>query len=35
MGKLISISAKIPEEVYKELVLRVSEGERSNFIREE
>jgi len=34
MGKLISISAKIPEEVYKELVLRVSEGERSNFIRE-
>jgi hypothetical protein len=34
MGKLIVISAKIPEEVYEELVLRVPEGERSNFIRE-
>ena len=28
------ISAKIPEEVYEELVLRVPEGDRSNFIRE-
>lgn len=28
------VSAKIPEEVYKELVLRVSEGERSEFLRE-
>jgi len=34
MEKLIVISAKIPEEVYKELVLRVAEGERSKFIRE-
>jgi len=28
------VSAKIPEEVYHELVLRVPEGDRSNFIRE-
>jgi hypothetical protein len=28
------VSAKIPEEVYKELILRVPEGERSNFVRE-
>ncbi len=28
------VSAKIPEEVYQEMVLRVPEGERSNFIRE-
>jgi len=28
------ISAKIPEEVYGEMVLRVPEGDRSNFIRE-
>jgi len=28
------ISAKIPEEVYQEMVLRVPEGDRSNFIRE-
>lgn len=28
------ISAKIPEEVYKEMALRVPKGERSNFIRE-
>jgi Arc/MetJ-type ribon-helix-helix transcriptional regulator len=34
MGKLRIISAKIPEEVYKELVLRVPEGERSEFLRE-
>jgi len=34
MGKLTVISAKIPEEVYKELVLRVPEGERSDFIRD-
>ena len=34
MGKLAVVSAKIPEEVYKELVLRVPEGERSNFIRD-
>jgi len=34
MGKSIVVSAKIPEEVYKELVLRISEGERSAFIRD-
>jgi Arc/MetJ-type ribon-helix-helix transcriptional regulator len=28
------VSVKIPEEVYHEMVLRVPEGERSNFIRE-
>jgi hypothetical protein len=27
------ISAKIPKDVYKELVLRIPEGERSDFIR--
>ena len=34
MQKLHVISAKIPEEVYKEMVLRVPEGERSSFIRD-
>jgi len=34
MSKLAVVSAKLPEEVYKELVLRVPEGERSNFIRD-
>ena len=34
MGKLTVISAKIPEEVYKELALRVPEGKRSTFIRD-
>jgi len=34
MEKLTVVSAKIPEEVYNELVLRVPEGERSNFIRD-
>ena len=34
MNKLAVISAKIPDEVYKELALRIPEGERSNFIRE-
>jgi len=34
MDKLTVISAKIPEEVYKELILRVPEGERSSFIRD-
>ncbi len=28
------VSAKIPEEVYNEFVLRISEGERSSFIRD-
>ncbi|MEM3699262.1 MAG: hypothetical protein QXL57_00100 [Candidatus Bathyarchaeia archaeon] len=34
MEKLRVISVKIPEEVYKEMLLRVPEGERSNFIRD-
>ena len=33
MGKPAIVSAKIPEEVYKELILRIPEGERSVFIR--
>ena len=28
------VSVKVPEEVYKEMILRVPEGDRSNFIRE-
>ncbi|MBS7646917.1 MAG: hypothetical protein QXK93_06225 [Candidatus Bathyarchaeia archaeon] len=34
MSELKVVSVKIPEEVYQELVLRVPEGERSNFIRD-
>ncbi len=34
MEDLKVVSAKIPEELYKEMILRVSEGERSSFIRE-
>jgi hypothetical protein len=34
MEKLRVVSIKIPEEVYKEMLLRVPEGERSNFIRD-
>jgi len=34
MEKLKVVSAKIPEKVYKELILRIPEGERSNFIRD-
>ena len=34
MEKLRAISAKIPEEVYKEMILRIPEGERSSFIRD-
>lgn len=34
MGKSTTISAKIPEEVYEELALRITAGERSAFIRE-
>jgi len=34
MGKHNVVSAKIPEEVFKELALRVPEGERSDFIRD-
>ncbi len=29
-----TISAKVPEEVYKEMALRIPEGDRSDFIRE-
>jgi len=34
MDKPAVVSAKIPKELYKELVLRVPEGERSSFIRD-
>ena len=34
MEKVKIISAKIPAEVYKEIALRVPEGDRSNFIRD-
>ena len=34
MSKLVVVSAKIPEETYKELLLRIPERERSDFIRE-
>ncbi len=34
MEKLRVISLKISEEVYKEMILRVPEGERSSFIRD-
>jgi hypothetical protein len=34
MEKSRMVSAKIPEDVYKEFVLRISEGERSAFIRD-
>ncbi len=34
MGKFVSISAKVPKELYNELILRISEGERSAFVRD-
>jgi hypothetical protein len=34
MEKLVTVSAKIPEEVYNEMVLRIPEGEKSGFIRD-
>ena len=34
MSKFTVVSAKIPDEVFKELTLRIPEGERSTFIRE-
>jgi Arc/MetJ-type ribon-helix-helix transcriptional regulator len=34
MSEFKVISAKVPDEVYKELALRVPEGDRSDFIRE-
>ncbi|MCW4006518.1 MAG: ribbon-helix-helix domain-containing protein [Candidatus Bathyarchaeota archaeon] len=34
MSEVKVVSAKVPQELYSELVLRVPEGERSDFIRE-
>ncbi len=33
-GEVRVVSAKVPEDVYKEIILRVPEGDRSDFIRE-
>jgi len=34
MDKLVVVSVKVPEDLYKELSIRIPEGERSNFIRD-
>jgi hypothetical protein len=34
MEKVRVISIKVPEEVYKEMLLRIPEGERSGFVRD-
>ncbi|MGB9134865.1 MAG: hypothetical protein WCC63_04695 [Candidatus Bathyarchaeia archaeon] len=34
MGKTVTVSAKVPEDVYSEFALRVPDGERSIFIRD-
>ena len=34
VGELRVVSAKIPDEVYKEMVLRIPDGDRSDFIRD-
>jgi len=34
MDKLVVVSVKMPENLYKELAIRIPEGERSNFIRD-
>jgi len=34
MNKYATVSAKLPIDVYRELTLRIPEGERSNFIRD-
>ena len=34
MSDIRVVSAKIPEEIYNEMALRIPEGDRSNFIRE-
>ena len=34
MGESKVVSAKVPEIVYEEMVLRVPEGDRSDFIRD-
>ena len=33
-GEVRVVSAKVPEDVYKEIILRVPEGDRSDFIRD-
>jgi len=34
MERVKAISVKIPEEVYREMILRIPEGDRSSFIRD-
>lgn len=34
MSEVRIVSVKLPEEVYKEMILRIPEGDRSDFIRE-
>jgi len=34
MSDIRTVTAKIPEEVYNEMALRIPEGDRSNFIRQ-
>ena len=34
MGDMVTLTVKVPSDVYAELALRVPEGERSKFIRE-
>ena len=34
MGEVRIVTVKIPEEIYKEIALRIPEGDRSRFIRE-
>lgn len=34
MDKLVVVSVKMPENLYKELAIRIPEGERSSFIRD-
>lgn len=34
MGEFRIVTVKIPEEIYKEMALRIPEGDRSRFIRE-
>jgi len=34
MDKLVVVSVKMPEDLYKELTLRIPVGERSNFLRD-
>lgn len=34
MSEVRVVSVKLPEDVYEEMILRIPEGDRSNFIRE-